>query len=788
MAAIAIFLVLTLAWEKADAKGEGLLAWGKNNAGQLGLGHTKDVFKPEFVPTFYPKKVKAFAAGGSAAGEGGFSLILTEGDKLYAFGCNEYGQLGVGDNEKRRSMTQVNVASSSSGERVVRVAAGDAFGVALTESGRVYSWGNNLAGQLGLGDVRDRNVPTLVTGNGLESQNITDIAAGSRFVVALSERGAIWTWGSNDFGQLGQGTIPGGGSFSSEPREIKGGALQGVKFSAVALGSNHTLALSRSGEIYAWGENDFGQLGLGDRDNRNKPFAVLHRFTRSRIQSIAAGAKHSMALSEKGEIFTFGSNDCDQLGYSLGRNSNGNFMTVPSLVDSVKGVRIHAGARVSMTTVRTGKVFVWGCNDLGQLGLGDQKPRPAPSLLPVSRQAPLLDFAISSSHTLAVNKDLDLLAWGRNANAELGLAYKSDYELSPKLVTSSTATITQLCTGGHAFEEQGHTICKTGSGYVFSWGWNAFGQLGLGGISKLVSQPSRLFGLEKPKVVRHFACGQYNTAAIVERNRMGPYTWGPNYSGQLGHSFFDLGPITAPKRMEMFKTTKFVQISSGYNHMLGLTEKGVLYVWGSNVHGQLGTGDTKDRAKPTQVVFSTPSAVKAIATGAFSSFAVTEDNTTFTWGYNEGLELGLGEGYNRNSPQVVHGLQGKEIVTIVCGAYHTFAVDSEKRVYGWGSNRFGQLGLGHTDDVLTPTLIPGLPAVMSPQSPYGIVTFSAGNHHSVMVSENGTMFAWGRNSAGQLGLGKEWVVVTSPTKMGDFKMRGVVAAASHTLAVVEVET
>ena len=93
----------------------------------------------------------------------------------------------------------------------------------------------------------------------------------------------------------------------------------------------------------------------------------------------------------------------------------------------------------------------------------------------------------------------------------------------------------------------------------------------------------------------------------------------------------------------MFKTTKFVQILSGYNHMLALTDKGVLYAWGSNTHGQLGTGDSKDRTKPTKLAFHTSSAVRTAAVGAFSSFAVTEDNTTFAWGYNENLELGLGE-------------------------------------------------------------------------------------------------------------------------------------------------
>ncbi len=768
---------------KPQTKPIALFAWGRNNAGQLGLGHTRDVYKPEAVPTFYPKKVKLLAAGGSAAeenGGGGFSLILTTEGVLYAFGCNQYGQLGIGDNEQRQSMVPISLSKR---ERVVKIAAGDAFAVALTERGQVYTWGRNAEGELGLGDVRDRSLPTLVS-NFVANEEIVDVTAGSNFVVTLSKSGTIWTWGSNKRGQLGNGSS---GGISMVPREIKG-SLQGINFTAVTAGRAHTLALSGSGEIYSWGGNDSGQLGLGDTEDRNAPFAILHRFTRSRIQSIATGAMHSMALTEKGEIFTFGSNAGDQLGYNL--RSRETFITVPRLVDKVKGVRIHAGSQVSMATVRSGKVFVWGCNDHGQLGLNDKTSRSSPTILLASKQSTLLSFAISSMHVLAINMEMDLLAWGRNKHAQLGLAYTSEYELKPQLVTSkSTSTIAQICTGGHAYEQQGHTICRTDSGSVYSWGWNAFGQLGLKTITKHVSTPARLFALEKPKLVRYFSCGQYNSAAVIERNRMGPYTWGPNYSGQLGHSYFDLGPVTSPSRIEKFKTTKFIEMRIGYNHMLGLTDKGVLYAWGSNEHGQLGTGDSKDRTKPTQITFYTASPVRTIAVSSFASYAVTQDNTTFAWGYNEGSELGLGEGYSRNSPQTIHGLENKYIVSIVCGAYHCFAIDGNNAdVYAWGLNDFGQLGLGHTDIVGTPTLVTGLPSMMETVKPYGLSTFSAGNWHSALVAENGTLFVWGRNTHGQLGLGKEWDQVNRPTPLNSLntRVRGVTTAASHTFAMATV--
>lgn len=93
------------------------------------------------------------------------------------------------------------------------------------------------------------------------------------------------------------------------------GAITGIKFVWVAAGAQHTLAVSRSGEVYCWGANQYGQLGLGDLEERATPHAILHKFTRSKIARVAAGARHSLALTEGGDLFSWGGNECGQLGY-----------------------------------------------------------------------------------------------------------------------------------------------------------------------------------------------------------------------------------------------------------------------------------------------------------------------------------------------------------------------------------------------------------------------------------------------------------------------------------------
>lgn len=769
--------------EGLKGKSKAVFAWGRNNAGQLGLGHTRDVYHPEILSTFYPKEVKIVAANcgdGGLEDQSGFSMVVTTNGKLHSFGSNAYGQLGLGDNRDRNSMVLVELSRR---ERITKVSLGEAFALALTARGQVYTWGRNSQGQLGLGDVQDRSSPALVS-SGIGTETIVEIAAGAQHAIALTSDGIIWTWGSNKHGQLGNGAT---GGILTLPAPIRG-AVTGIKFSSVRAGSRHSLALTRSGEIYSWGANGQGQLGQGDTQDRNVPLAVLHQFTRARVTQIAAGAEHSMALSEKEEIFTFGGNRCHQLGYRV--RGGREHVAYPRMLESIKGVKIRAGPRSSMAVARSGRVFVWGCNEKGQLGTGDTKARPQPTALRSGKGA-YTAFGLGDTHTLALNAKADVVAWGENAHAQLGLGYESSMELEPKLVTSTQGSnILTLSTGGYAYEQQGHTVCRTDGGRVYAWGWNAFGQLGLGRVTKFDATPSRLFALEGAKAVAAFACGQYNTAALVESHGdeclPGLYTWGPNTSGQLGHKYLDIGPIPSPSRLESLKKTPFVDLQWGHNHAVALTTKGEVYVWGSNAYGQLGLGDSKDRSKPTLVNAFASQPVRAIGVGAFASFAVTKDNVTYAWGYNEGFELGIGEEYTRNAPQAVRALDGERIVAIACGPFHALAMTEEGVVFAWGDNTYGQLGLGHTDAVKEPRRVEGMPAVMAPGGRGRMPTLAAGNWHSVAISREGRIYVWGRNSVGQLGLGKKEFVVNAPQALssldGDYAV-GVVAAASHTLAL-----
>mmetsp|Transcript_50073 Transcript_50073/g.160252 ORF Transcript_50073/g.160252 Transcript_50073/m.160252 type:complete len:506 (-) Transcript_50073:46-1563(-) len=493
-----------------------------------------------------------------------------------------------------------------------------------------------------------------------------------------------------------------------------------------------------------------------------------------------------MAITDGGDLFTWGSNDCGQLGYEM--KGGRKYIGFPRRVETIRAAKVKAGLSISVAAINTGRVFVWGCSHNGELGLGDVATRTAPHVLPPPNSNPFVALAVGPNHVLATNKRGELWGWGKNTRGQLGLSYTTKTELKAQLISSAASTdVVAVAGGGFAYEYQGHAMALTASGKVFSWGWNAFGQLGLGTLSQGSATPSRVFALEFPVTVLGMAAGQYNTAVITERKKVpGLYTWGPNYHGQLGQKFLELGPLLEPARVEALRGTTLVDVQMGYSHVMALTEDGQLYVWGSNSQGQLGTGDGKERSKPTPVSAFRGAKIHSIAAGQQVSYAVTEHGDVYAWGYNGNFELGLGEGVNRNAPQLVKGLAGKNVSHVSAGGYHALAVTHGGALYAWGLNTYGQLGVGHKKTVKSPAAVE-LPRAVAPvhRTRPAMATVSAGTWHTVAILDNGSTYTWGRASSGQLGHTDAGVKgdVESPRRvkhLADSYAVGCLARATHT--------
>jgi alpha-tubulin suppressor-like RCC1 family protein len=278
-----------------------VLAWGNDFVGALGDGHSGDVNR-KAAAVRLPKgtKVKSIASGCQ------FSLALTTAGQVLAWGTNAQDELGDGVSGGLRS-APVRVRLPG-GVKIRAISAGGFFGLALSTTGRVYGWGDDGSGQLGNGTVGPSfRIPVRVHLPG--GTKVTALAGGGSSSFALTARGAVLAWGENILGELGRG---------NETRTIStpGRTLlpKGTRVRSMAAGGDHALALTTTGKLFAWGANGSGQLGNG-RVNSAADRPVRVRLPAAvKVTAIAAGLNHSLALTSTGRILAWGDNSVGELG------------------------------------------------------------------------------------------------------------------------------------------------------------------------------------------------------------------------------------------------------------------------------------------------------------------------------------------------------------------------------------------------------------------------------------------------------------------------------------------
>jgi alpha-tubulin suppressor-like RCC1 family protein len=338
-----------------DANGR-LLAWGDNRSGQLGDGSAQERNRP--VPVALPSsahKAVAVAAGST------HSLALAADGSVWAWGHNQSGQLGDGSKTDRPSPKRV------SGVHDVRaVAAGAGFSLVLEADGTVLAWGNNQSGQLGDGNAPiDHASPEKVYGLGPGS-TVTAIAAGSSFGLVLKRDGSVFGWGNGTSGQIGDGAA----TKRSAPTAVVGlGAGSGVV--QIAAGGSFAMALKRDGSVWAWGNNASGQLGDGTAPTDHRvPVPVKGLGSGSRVVQVTGGNSFALALKSDGTVFAWGNNESGELGDGSAPTDHHTPVRVPDLDASNPVIGISAGGSHSLALRRDGAVLAWGNNSHGQLGDG----------------------------------------------------------------------------------------------------------------------------------------------------------------------------------------------------------------------------------------------------------------------------------------------------------------------------------------------------------------------------------------------------------------------------------
>ncbi|XP_024884849.1 X-linked retinitis pigmentosa GTPase regulator [Temnothorax curvispinosus] len=382
----------------------------------------------------------------------------------------------------------------------------------------------------------------------------------------------------------------------------------------------------------------------------------------SRLQVCAAqGASMGLpdieTIPETGAVFT------------IGRSRFADNIASHFFIRKDPVVVIECGDEHSAVVCQTGRLFVFGSNDWGQLGLGHKNHISKPSCVKILKPEKVTHVACGRAHTLICTGAQKIFACGSNQEGQLGRENSAigDSSSSPILVYDcglAGPRIVQLAAGSH------HSMVLTSDGGVVAWGSNLEGQLGLPGISGLVNKPTKV---PIPEPVKEISAGYYHSVFLTESGLI--YVCGESESGKLGINI-NFSTQVAPKQMQLPATA--LHVACGGHHTLILAENGNIYCSGSNASGQLGMGTNVNETHTPKLLSRgalQDEKIVKIACGESHSAILTESGKLFTCGDGRHGKLGLEENEN-NVHEVTFAAKYQELFVsdVACGGCHTILI------------------------------------------------------------------------------------------------------------------
>ena len=643
-----------------------------------------------------------------------FSVALKQDGTVWSWGQNNDGELGLGNTTEYDEPQQITEIT----EKITDVKTGYYHSIALTEKGEVYTWGYNGNGQLGNGTREDSLVPVKVTG----LENIAKIDAYKYITIALTQNGEVYVWGS------GYGAKPVKLNFTRKIIDVSGNLVlaenrkaynldetksYGKDLIKVVAGYNHYLGLTSDGEVYAWGSNSYGQLGNGNNTSSSTAVKVVTpdgKSNMTNIVDISAGDSYSIITDKDGKVYTFGY-------YGDYRTANTVHSNKPVEIQDLYKTELVAASEGGHTAIVDwdGNVYTVGLNDYGQLGLKDTTTR--------SKFEKIGELEISCEPariTLNVGESKDI-----------SLALSSSFNLKNNKQASGEANKTI----------ENETIASLAGNTVTG---NAIGK------TMLNATYEGIIGTLNTKIQKF---NKNVEVEVLPRN----------------------GKVT-PK------------VEAGDGFTVELKADGTVWSHGQNQYGQLGVGDTNSYNEPQKVKIikntiknedgsktEIEDTIKDISVGNYHVLALSETGKVYAWGYGENGQLGIGSGYNHESPVVVTDIyknQLQDIVKVEAGENVSFAITSKGKVYAWGngySSRAQLLDLPENAvDITSKYVLTGDGKVydISTKEQLSIVgkivDLDEGTNHTVMLTNDGRAYAIGDNTYGQLSNGNNVPSETSP--------------------------
>ncbi len=609
------------------------------------------------------------------------------------------------------TMIPLTASAAQGSVSVNTIAVGENHSLVIKSDMSLWAAGDNSKGQLGIGSSETESTGKKVM------DKVVYVAANDDVSFAIDQNGTLYGWGDNTNGQIDPRSSS---DYIYKPQKLRDNVVE------VAPGETHTIALLKDGTVVGWGTNESGELGFASNYQTNSETKLTDNAT-----DIAAGDGFTLVVTNNGEVLVCGSNDNGQLG----TGSYSDQSTLKKVID--KGAaQAEAGNDHSLVLMTDGTVMAAGDNSEGQLGIGDSYSSSNSFEKSDIKNASAVFAGGNSSG--AVNTSGSLYTWGDNDSSQLHNGKTDDLD-EPSLVTSSVVSI--------AFGEHHSVMLKT-NGRVSTAGSGMYGEL-FSTTSSMVNKP-----VQVGRRFIAYSAGTDHAAAIDETGYL--YTWGNNDKGQLGVSG---SSKTKPTRVSL--KGEAINVWCGNKVTIVQTSDKNVYVFGDNSRYLLGM---KTRGNAV----STPTLNEYLSGGNIDKIEFQDefalaliDGDVYGWGSNVAGRL-CGNNKTVEYPQEVDSVVSSGITDIAAGSNHCYALASDGTLYGWGSNSSKVLGI-ETDSriVDTPVVIE---ITDKKDNPLSVSAIAADGNHTLAIMRDGTVYAWGDNSSGELGT--DDVRLRTPTRVG----------------------
>ena len=424
----------------------------------------------------------------------------------------------------------------------------------------------------------------------------------------------------------------------------------GIAVAWPALSVPPASAAGGSDTLWGWGDDRRGQLGVGGGETQVTPKRVL-----SGVTAISAGDGYTLAADGQGRAWSWGDNGDGQLG-----DGTRVARSVPLVLSTLPGITsVAAGVEHSLILTADGSVQAFGYGSYGSLGTGTLDPHRSPVDV-VGLPAGITAISVGKDHSVALDSNGVVWAWGQNSDGQLGngesgiTALRNPVPIS--LANAGMPPIVQV----QAATLGDHTVAVDVNGHVWTWGETEWDQTN-GPVSSRAT-PGMVAGLEN---IVDVAAGRKFVAAVDDAGSL--WMWGYNDSGQLGDGTTVPHQVPAPVDTPS-GLTAVVDVCAGYNHVLARTATGELWAFGGNRSGKLGDG-TESLALTPQHVEGLPDGIVACAAGDDHSLALDSSGGLWAWGSNQDGEIGDGKSDSYLSPLRALGPVGVSAIVASADRY-----------------------------------------------------------------------------------------------------------------------